>query len=130
MRTSISLLFSLASLVGLAESAHGKKGERATIAQMSVTSSAFESGAAIPSEYTCDRGEKTPPLSWSNVPTGTKSIAILVDDPDAPNGTFTHWMVTNIPPSQTSLSAGGSLPQGAMAAKNGKGTTGYAAPCP
>lgn len=97
---------------------------------LTVTSTAFEAGKAIPAEYTCDGGEKTPPLSWSNVPAQAKSIAILVEDPDAPKGTFTHWMVTNIPPTETSLSENGSLPQGAVAAKNDKGATGYAGPCP
>jgi Raf kinase inhibitor-like YbhB/YbcL family protein len=97
---------------------------------LTVTSSAFKANEAIPSEYTCDGAEKSPPLSWSNVPAGAKSIAILVDDPDAPMGTFTHWIVTNIPPSETSLSAAGSLPQGATSAKNDKGASGYAGPCP
>jgi len=99
-------------------------------AKLTVTSSAFEAGSAIPSEYTCDGAEKSPPLSWSNVPSSAKSIAILVEDPDAPKGTFTHWMVTNIPPNESSLSAAGSLPQGAVAAKNDKGQSGYAGPCP
>jgi len=97
---------------------------------ITVTSDAFKANEAIPSEYTCDGAEKTPSLSWSNVPSDAKSIAILVEDPDAPKGTFTHWMVTNIPPSDTSLSTDGTLPQGAVAAKNDKGSTGWAGPCP
>lgn len=97
---------------------------------LTVTSSAFKADEAIPTEFTCEGAEKTPPLSWSNVPSDAKSIAVMVDDPDAPRGTFTHWIVTNIPTSETSLSAGGELPQGAVAAKNDKGATGYAGPCP
>jgi len=97
---------------------------------LTVTSDAFQANQAIPSEYTCDGAQQTPPLSWSGVPGEAKSIAILVEDPDAPKGTFAHWIVTNIPPHETSLSANGSLPQGAVAAKNDKGATGYAAPCP
>lgn len=97
---------------------------------LTVTSTAFQADSSIPSEYACDGAGESPPLSWTNVPPEAKSIAILVDDPDAPKGTFTHWLVTNIPPSETSLSAGGSLPTGAAAAKNSKGTMGYTPPCP
>ncbi len=122
MRNPISPLLFFAAL-GVAARADAKP-------SVTVTSSAFKANEAIPSEYTCDGGEKSPPLSWSNIPSDAKSIAILVDDPDAPKGTFTHWIVTNIPPSETSISAGGALPQGAVAAKNDKGATGYAGPCP
>jgi len=99
-------------------------------ASLTVKSSAFANNAAIPSEYTCDGSELSPPLSWSQVPAGTKSIAILVDDPDAPMGTFTHWLVTGIPASTTRLGKGAALPAGAIAEKNDKGATGYAGPCP
>lgn len=95
---------------------------------LDVTSTAFQNNAAIPTEYTCEGTGAAPPLTWSRVPTAAKSIAILVEDPDAPGGTFTHWLVTGIPPTTTSLS--GELPAGAMASKNGKGAMGYAAPCP
>jgi Raf kinase inhibitor-like YbhB/YbcL family protein len=108
----------------------GTRADRGAKSTLTVTSSAFSQNEAIPSEYTCDGAEKTPPLSWSGVPSDAKSVAILVDDPDAPKGTFTHWLITNLPPNETSLSENGSLPQGAMAAKNGKGATGYTAPCP
>jgi hypothetical protein len=123
MRLPISILLSmpiLASAPAWANTNH----------KLTVTSDAFKANEAIPSEYTCDGTEKTPSLSWSNAPGDAKSIAILADDPDAPKGTFTHWMVTNIPPTETSLSTDGALPQGAVAAKNDKGATGYAGPCP
>lgn len=103
--------------------------EKPAPASLEVTSTAFANNGAIPTELTCDSSEPAPPpLAWSKVPAATKSIAILVDDPDAPNGRFTHWLVTNIPPTTTSLS--GALPEGAVAAKNDNGTHGYAAPCP
>jgi len=130
MRTCHFLLGSLilaAAPTGAAADTNNQHGAKTSL---TVTSSAFKANEAIPSEYTCDGAEKSPPLSWSNVPSDAKSIAILVDDPDAPKGTFTHWIVTNIPPSETSLSAAGSLPQGATAAKNDKGSAGYAGPCP
>jgi hypothetical protein len=83
--------------------------------RLTVTSSAFPNGEAIPPEYTCDGTQKPPPLAWSSVPPRARSIAIFVDDLDAPRGTFTHWLVSGIPPTTTSLSAG-ALPRGAVAA--------------
>ena len=99
---------------------------------LTVTSSAFGAGAkdGIPPEYTCDGAQVPPPLTWSAAPKGTRSIAVFVDDPDAPTGTFTHWLVTGIPPATTTLPVGGTLPEGAVASKNGKGDVGYTGPCP
>lgn len=97
---------------------------------LQVTSSAFGMNDAIPAEFTCDGSEISPPLAWSKVPRDTKSIAVLVDDPDAPKGTFTHWLVTDIAPTTTQLAKDANLPTGAVAMKNSKGATGYAGPCP
>lgn len=97
---------------------------------LEVTSSAFSANQALPPKYTCDGTQTTPPLAWSRVPAGTQSIAILVEDPDAPGGLFTHWLVTGIAPTTTALGAGAALPQGATAARNGKGRLGYDGPCP
>src|SRR5438094_3809545 len=98
-------------------------------AQLILKSDAIQSNGTIATEYTCDGSEQTPPLSWSAPPAETKSIAIVVEDPDAPNKVFTHWVVTGIPAATTSLS-GATLPEGAMAGKNDKGITGWAGPCP
>jgi Raf kinase inhibitor-like YbhB/YbcL family protein len=106
------------------------KPSTAKASSLTVTSSAFSANGAIPTEYTCDGSETSPPLAWSGVPSGARSVAILVEDPDAPKGTFMHWLVTDIPSATTSLDKGASLPDGAMAAKNDKGNTGYAGPCP
>jgi Raf kinase inhibitor-like YbhB/YbcL family protein len=119
MRASILSLLSLA--IPAAASAN-------TPASLDVTSTAFANNNPIPAEYTCDGAELPPPLAWSKVPAATKSIAILVEDPDAPKGTFTHWLVTDIPATTTAVD--GALPAGAMAAKNDKGKSGYAGPCP
>jgi Raf kinase inhibitor-like YbhB/YbcL family protein len=97
---------------------------------LQVTSNAFVQNSSIPSEYTCDGAEVSPQLSWSNVPAETKSIAIMAEDPDAPKGTITHWIVANIKPSVTELAAGAPLPEHAMMMKNEKGKTGYMGPCP
>jgi Raf kinase inhibitor-like YbhB/YbcL family protein len=97
---------------------------------LQVTSSAFGASQEIPPKYTCDGTQTTPPLAWSRVPPGTQSVAILLEDPDAPGGTFTHWLVTGIRPTTTALAAGAALPQGATAARNTKGRLGYDGPCP
>jgi Raf kinase inhibitor-like YbhB/YbcL family protein len=86
--------------------------------RLEVTSTAFRDGEEIPAEYTCDGASMPPPLSWSETPATTKSIAILVDDPDAPGGVYTHWIVTGIPPHSTSLASGAT------------GMGHYAPPCP
>jgi len=123
---TISFLF----LASVPASTLGDTSPRSKTASLTVTSSAFSANGTIPAEYTCDGSQTSPPLSWSGAPADAKSIAILVEDPDAPKGTFTHWLVTDIPTTTTSLDKGASLPDGAMAVKNDKGDAGYAPPCP
>jgi len=108
------------------------KHQRAVAKQsLKVTSSAFNNDETIPAEYTCDGSQRPPPLAWSQPPSGTKSVAVFVDDTDGgAKGTFTHWLITGIPPKTTELPAGGSMPQGAVAGKNSKGDAGYTGPCP
>ena len=95
---------------------------------MILASSAFENNGAIPSEFTCDGSNVSPPLSISDVPKNAKSLALIMDDPDAPVGTFTHWTVWNISPQKPQFSKGEkiSLPQG----KTSFGKLGYGGPCP
>jgi len=97
-------------------------------ATMKITSSAFREGANIPSKFTCDGSDTSPPLQIAGVPSGAKSLVLIVDDPDAPSGLFTHWLVWNIPP-QTGSIAEGSAPQGVQGA-NDFGKSGYRGPCP
>lgn len=97
---------------------------------LEVTSSAFGANEAIPARYTCDGEGISPPLSWSDVPEATRSMAILVDDPDAPDGPFTHWIVTDLPPTTRLLDEGGALPREAAPGRSDAGTTGYYGPCP
>ena len=101
--------------------------ENATLTKLSLTSDAFQEGRPIPIQYTCDGANQSPPLKWSEPPQATKSFTIVVDDPDAPSGTFGHWGAFDIPPSTRSLPAGQS--QGSHAV-NGFGKTGYGGPCP
>jgi Raf kinase inhibitor-like YbhB/YbcL family protein len=98
-------------------------------ASLRVTSTAFTPNGQIPTEYTCDGGQVSPPLSWSAPPAGTKSVAVLVEDPDAPRGVFTHWIVTGVPANVTSLSSG-KLPSGAVTGTNDFGAAGWGGPCP
>ena len=95
---------------------------------MKITSSAFENNGMIPSEYTCDGSDISPPLVISEIPQEAKSLSIIMDDPDAPMGTFTHWLVWNISPQKTQFTKGEkiSFPQG----KTSFGGKSYGGPCP
>jgi Raf kinase inhibitor-like YbhB/YbcL family protein len=97
-------------------------------AKMKITSSAFQDGGNIPSKFTCDGGDASPPLQIADVPSGAKSVVLVVDDPDAPSGLFTHWMVWNISP-QTNAIAEGTTPKG-VHGTNDFGKSGYGGPCP
>src|SRR5262249_6574786 len=96
--------------------------------RMKITSSAFQHGGNIPSKFTCDGGNTSPPLEVAGVPSGAKTLVLIADDPDAPSGLFTHWLVWNIP-SQTNSIAEGSAPKG-VHGTNDFGKSGYGAPCP
>jgi len=95
--------------------------------RFALTSPAFGAGRAIPRAYTCDGANVSPPLRWTAPPAGTRSFALIMDDPDAPGGTFTHWTAWNIPPQARGLERGARPPR--------EGTTsfgriGYGGPCP
>ena len=94
---------------------------------VSVTSTAFDDGGDIPRRHTCDGEDLSPPLRFGNLPSGTAELALLVDDPDAPGGTFVHWVAWGIDPAKAALAEGES-PPGAGA--NGFGRRGYGGPCP
>jgi Raf kinase inhibitor-like YbhB/YbcL family protein len=101
---------------------------------LKVTSTSFIQGAMIPSRYTCDGSDVSPQLSWTNGPEGTKSYTLISDDPDAPAGTWVHWVMYNIPAGVTSLREdvpkGKQLENGALQGKNDFGSYGYRGPCP
>jgi len=88
----------------------------------------------IPRHYTCDGDNVSPPLEWDDIPAGAKSLALIVEDPDAPGGTFTHWVLYNIPVSMRHLPEDvrrdATLPNGARQGKNDFGKIGYGGPCP
>jgi Raf kinase inhibitor-like YbhB/YbcL family protein len=101
---------------------------------ISLTSSAFIEWAMIPQRYSCDGEDISPPIAWSNVPPGTRSFALICDDPDAPVGTWDHWVVYNIPAHVTSLNEGiaekSIVDNGAVHGNNSWGRIGYGGPCP
>ncbi|MFW6189289.1 MAG: YbhB/YbcL family Raf kinase inhibitor-like protein [Planctomycetota bacterium] len=95
---------------------------------MELRSSAFENGGNIPSRYTCDGADVSPPLVISGVPNGADSLALVMDDPDAPGGTFDHWLVWNIPP-ETGEIPEGTEPQG-VEGRTDFNKLVYGGPCP
>jgi hypothetical protein len=94
-----------------------------------VTTAAFANGAAIPRRFTCDGEDLSPALEWAGEPANTKSFALIVDDPDAPGGTWNHWLLWDIPASVHALEEGDSA-AAATSGTNDFGNEGYGGPCP
>lgn len=109
------------------ETRGGGKVESATLAKLDLTSDTFRDGQPIPTQYTCDGAGQTPMLTWGNPPSGTKSFALVIDDPDAPSGTFRHWGVFDIPESARSIGSG---QHAGTEVSNDFGKPGYGGPCP
>jgi len=105
---------------------------------LEIRSTAFESGGAIPSRFTCEGRDLSPPLEWQGLPKGTKSLVLIVDDPDAPDPaapkmTWVHWVLADLPPETQGLDEGvapRALPGGTVEGVNDWGRTGYGGPCP
>jgi len=101
---------------------------------IAISSSAFKEGERIPTKYTCEGQNVSPPLTWSQVPKETQSLALVTDDPDAPFGVFNHWVIFNLPSDIQGLPEAipteKQLPSGAAQGKNDFGRIGYAGPCP
>jgi len=101
---------------------------------ITITSSAFTEGGRLPKEYTCDGSDISPSLAWSGVPEGTQSLALICDDPDAPVGTWVHWVLYNIPPAADglprSIAPERTLGNGARHGINDFKKYGYGGPCP
>lgn len=113
-----------------------KPQKKEEVMELKITSTAFSAGEDIPSKYTCDGDNISPPLSWENIPEAAKSLALIVEDPDAPGGVFTHWVLYDLPaniqnlpeavPTDERLSDFGGAKQGIT----DFGKTGYGGPCP
>jgi Raf kinase inhibitor-like YbhB/YbcL family protein len=96
---------------------------------LGLSSSAFLNGSSIPARYTCDGEEVSPPLTWTRVPVRATSLALLVEDRDAPGGAFVHWSAYDLPRGSSGIGAG-RLPSGSAEGQNSFGRTGYGGPCP
>jgi Raf kinase inhibitor-like YbhB/YbcL family protein len=105
---------------------------------LAISSPSFEPSAPIPRDHTCEGGDRSPALRWDGAPEGTRSFALIVDDPDAPDPnapkrTWVHWVVFDLPPDSESLvenASGAGLPEGAREGKNDWGENGWRGPCP
>jgi hypothetical protein len=101
---------------------------------MQLKTPAFKPGADIPAQFTCDGADSSPALTWSSPPEDTRSLAIVVDDPDAPGRTWVHWVLYDLPATEHELPAGvpaqATLPSGARQGRNDFGRIGYGGPCP
>jgi Raf kinase inhibitor-like YbhB/YbcL family protein len=126
-----ALLLLSAALGRTEQPAPKKDGPRGT---MNVSSSAFPAEGFITTKFTCEGANISPPLNWTGVPPGTKSVALICDDPDAPGGTWVHWVLYNLPVGTNALAekvpATATLPNGARQGVNDFGKVGYGGPCP
>ena len=98
-------------------------------ATIRVTSAGFADGEVIPVRYTCDGENPAPPLAWTGVPEAARGLAVLVEDPDAPDGTFVHWTLFDVPADLPGLETG-EVPTNAREGENSFGDRGYGGPCP
>lgn len=108
--------------------------EEESAMSIELTSPAFNHGDAIPAKFSCDGDDISPPLQWQNVPAGTQSLAVIMDDPDAPRGTWIHWVLYNIPAATSELpenvAPADSLPGGGSQGTSSFRRVGYGGPCP
>lgn len=127
----LMVCMALASCGASTRSNHESNGEgaveNATLTKLTLTSDAFQDGQPIPAQFTCDGADQTPALRWSDPPSGTKSFALVIDDPDAPSGTFRHWGVFDIPASARSIDGSHRI---GTEVNNDFGKSGYGGPCP
>jgi Raf kinase inhibitor-like YbhB/YbcL family protein len=143
MPSSIRVIVTVAAAVtvtaacGTSSRGHSDSTTGVATMSMTVTSSAFAPNSSIPAKYTCEGADTSVPLAWSGAPAGTKSFALIVDDPDAPDPqapkmTYVHWVVYDIPVSVDGLGEGTStrLPSGAREGVNDWKRTGWGGPCP
>ncbi len=129
---SLKLFVLFLSLAVISGCIAGEK--EVSMEKISVSAEAFKEGEIIPREYTCDGDDISPSLSWKGVPANAKSIALVMDDPDAPGGTFVHWVLFNVPAGTQKLPKGmpgnETLPDGSLQGKTDFGRIGYGGPCP
>jgi len=138
MRKPSLLLVSCAAagflLRGVASADAPNAGPAAGPASLQISSDAFADGKIIPKDHTCDGADRSPPLHWDGAPERAKAFALVVDDPDAPSGVFTHWLLYNVPAAAKALDVGvattGTLGDGSRQGTNDFGRVGWSGPCP
>ena len=132
--TVLSLIVASCSATEIRDEGGSSTIEEDAITTIVLSSTAFKEGDKIPGKHTCDGQDISPALMWNEPPEQTESLALIVDDPDAPSGVFTHWVLFNIPKNVYQLGEGVSsqeqLDNGALQGKNGFGRIGYGGPCP
>jgi Raf kinase inhibitor-like YbhB/YbcL family protein len=136
-KTVLLAILAMGCIGSLSIVAAGERETEVHAMKMTITSS-FRHNADIPARYTCEDEDMSPPLSWTGVPAGAKSLVLIVDDPDAPDPkapkmTWVHWVLYNLPPSTTTLSEDidpEDLPKGTLEGTNDWKRTGYGGPCP
>ena len=136
MSAQIKMFFTALLLAGLATGGCSQEPKSANghVAKIQLTSAAFADGQPVPVKYTADALDISPPLAWTNAPAGTKSFALIADDPDAPSGDWTHWVIYDLPPSTTILAEDqlklAQFKNGAKQGLNDFKKTGYNGPAP
>lgn len=123
----VSMVF-ISVLIGCKDQEPALSPEGEVDMSIQIQSSAFNEGDTIPRLYTCDDKNVSPPLSWTGVPSDTVSLALIMDDPDAPSGTWVHWVLYNLSPEMTGLEQG--ISGNGIDGKNDFNRTGYGGPCP
>jgi Raf kinase inhibitor-like YbhB/YbcL family protein len=134
MNARINVLFAAAMLGCLVPAGGADKSQPAKVMNLTITSTAFADGQPIPVKYTCQGSDISPPLQWTNTPANAKSFALICDDPDAPVGTWVHWVLYDLPVNVTGLPEDvAKTPVTANGAKQGMNSwprSGYGGPCP
>lgn len=124
----------LDTLTASQDAATAAQEDAMTSQSFSLSSPAFVQGATIPPKYTCDESDQSPPLNWTGAPASVQSFALIMDDPDAPAGTWVHWLIFNIPANATGLPENmptdPTLVDGSIQGTNSWGRIGYGGPCP
>jgi len=130
MRAILSLGFLVMLLAACAQTPDATLTPPAGAVPIRLTSPAFNSDQPIPVEYSCQGSNHSPELNWEGIPADTQSLALIMDDPDAPGGTYVHWVLANIPAGESGLAAGQAAPAGAVQGTNSSRRSGYTGPCP
>ncbi len=131
LSSTVGFLLAVVAMAGCRSAEEAASTTEATEATMSITltSPDFDDGGTIPTELTCDGDDRSPTLRWEGVPEDTTELTLLVEDPDAPGGTFVHWVLWGLDPESGEL-PGGAVPASAVEGRNDFGRVGWAGPCP